>query len=329
MLSLLPRSALVAPASPRVASRASRRGRVPLASRARARARRPTAVVPSEARDDRPARAALGRGSRVTVCAMTIGGVGPAANDDDDEVIDVEASAPSGAEDAASDADVDAPVRQNYVWNAPGWEALVKICYVAVAALICNNILFEFFPYGLGAPARPPAFLSCETGELLVMLSGVLLGAFDFGPQCGKQIRGGLKALDNSIAKQRQAAVDFLGLVLLKIVSDGIGLALLALPALLMPDWLPRSAGIGVALLGRSAFVENCDQTFDVDGVAKTVPQNVRAIIAVFDRTLAFMAISVAYGTFNDAPYVALPSAILFFAGAVYFAFGEKLMRKK
>ena len=35
-------------------------------------------------------------------------------------------------------------------------------------------------------PARPPAFLSCETGELLVMLSGVLLGAFDFGPQCGE-----------------------------------------------------------------------------------------------------------------------------------------------
>lgn len=327
MLSLLPRSALVAPASPRVASRASRRGRVPLASRARARARRPTAVVPSEARD-RPARAALGRGSRVTVCAMTIGGVGPAANDDDDEVIDVEASA-SGAEDAASDADVDAPVRQNYVWNAPGWEALVKICYVAVAALICNNILFEFFPYGLGAPARPPAFLSCETGELLVMFSGVLLGAFNFGPQCGKQIRGGLKALDNSIAKQRQAAVDFLGLVLLKIVSDGIGLALLAAPASLMPDWLPRSAGIGLALLGRSAFVENCDQTFDANGVAKTVPQNVRAIIAIFDRTLAFMAISVAYGTFSDAPYVAIPSAILFFVGASYFAFFRILRRKK
>ena len=258
---------------------------------------------------------------------MTIGGVGPAANDDDDEGIDVGVRVRRRLRRRLRRGGSTCPCART-VWNAPGWEALVKICYVAVAALICNNILFEFFPYGLGAPARPPAFLSCETGELLVMLSGVLLGAFDFGPQCGKQIRGGLKALDNSIAKQRQAAVDFLGLVLLKIVSDGIGLALLALPALLMPDWLPRSAGIGVALLGRSAFVENCDQTFDVDGVAKRCAERPRDHRRL-RRTLAFMAISVAYGTFNDAPYVALPSAILLFAGAVYFAFGEKLMRKK
>ena len=58
----------------------------------------------------------------------------------------------------------------------------------------------------------------------------------------------------------KQAAPDFLGLVLLKILSDGAGLALAA--PVLVPDWLPRSVGIGVALLGRSAFVENCAQTF-------------------------------------------------------------------
>ena len=257
------------------------------------------------------------RGDLASTHAMAVGGIGPASADDDDTDAGAEDPEPEGY-----------PVRQNYVWNAPGWEALVKICYVAVAALICNNILFEFFPYGLGAPARPPAFLSCETGELLVMLSGVLLGAFDFGPQCGKQIRGGLKALGVSVAKQRQAAVNFLGLVLLKIVSDAIGLALLAAPAALVPDWLPRSVGIGVALLGRSAFVENCAVTFGIDGAQKPVPANVRAIIAVFDRTLAFMAISVAYGTYNAAPYVAVPSAALFLR-AIYFAFGEKFLRKK
>jgi hypothetical protein len=164
---------------------------------------------------------------------------------------------------------------------------------------------------------------------MLVMLSGVLLGAFDFGPQCGAQIRGGLKALDVSVAKQRKAASDFLGLVLLKILSDGAGLALLAAPAFLVPDWLPRSVGIGVALLGRSAFVENCAQTFSAEGVARPVAANVRAIIAVFDRTLAFMALSVAYGTHSQAPYVAVTSAVLFFAGAIYFAFGEKLLGKK
>ena len=161
------------------------------------------------------------------------------------------------------------------------------------------------------------------------MLSGVLLGAFDFGPQCGAQIRGGLKALDVSVAKQRKAASDFLGLVLLKILSDGAGLALLAAPAFLVPDWLPRSVGIGVALLGRSAFVENCAQTFSTEGAARPVAADVRAIIAVFDRTLAFMALSVAYGTRSQAPYVAVTSAVLFFAGAIYFAFGEKLLGKK
>ena len=159
------------------------------------------------------------------------------------------------------------------------------------------------------------------------MLSGVLLGAFDFGPQCAKQIPRRLKALD----ARRQAATSrrqFPRLVLLKIVSDAIGLALPAAPAALVPDWLPRSVGIGVALLGRSAFVENCAVTFGIDGAQKPVPANVRAIIAVFDRTLAFMAISVAYGTYNAAPYVGSPRA-LFFAGAIYFAFGEKLLRKK
>jgi|TARA_B110000977_G_scaffold176330_1_gene231884 hypothetical protein len=220
-------------------------------------------------------------------------------------------------------------IPQNYVWNAPGWEAFVKLAYVGVAALICNNILFECFPYGLGTPPSPPEIFSCEFAEVLVMLSGVLLGAFDFGPQCGAQIRGGLKALDVTIAKQRQDASNFLGLVLLKILSDGIGLALLAAPAFLVPDWLPRSAGIGIALLGRSAFVENCAQTFSVEGVAKPVPDNIRAIIAIFDRTLAFMALSVAYGTYSQAPYVAVTSAVLFFAGALYFAFGEKLLGKK
>ena len=258
------------------------------------------------------------RGDLASTHAMAVGGIGPASADDDDTDAGAEDSEPEGY-----------PVTPNYVWNAPGWEAFVKIAYVVVAALICNNILYSFFPYGLSSPAAPPALFSCEAGELLVMLSGVLLGAFDFGPQCAKQIRGGLKALDVSFAKQRQAAVDFLGLVLLKIVSDAIGLAFLAAPAALVPDWLPRSAGIGVALLGRSAFVENCAVTFGIDGAQKPVPANVRAIIAVFDRTLAFMAISVAYGTYNAAPYVAVPSAALFFAGAIYFAFGEKLLRKK
>ena len=159
---------------------------------------------------------------------MAVGGVGPASADDDDTDAGAEDPEPEGY-----------PVTPNYVWNAPGWEAFVKIAYVVVAALICNNILYSFFPYGLSSPAAPPALFSCEAGELLVMLSGVLLGAFDFGPQCAKQIRGGLKALDVSVAKQRQAAVNFLGLVLLKIVSDAIGLALLAAPAALVPDW-PR-----------------------------------------------------------------------------------------
>jgi hypothetical protein len=219
--------------------------------------------------------------------------------------------------------------RQNYAWNAEGWEQLVKIAYAAVAALICNNILFECFPYGIGTPPSPPGLFSCEFAEMLVMFSGVLLGAFDFGPQCGAQIRGGLKALDVSVSKQRQAASDFLGLVLLKILSDGLGLALLAAPAFLLPDWLPRSVGIGVALLGRSVFVEKCAQTFTASGAPKPVPADVRAVIGVFDRTLAFMALSVAYGTYSSAPYVAVPSAILFFLGASYFAFGEKLLGKK
>ena len=106
-------------------------------------------------------------------------------------------------------------------------------------------------------------------------------------------------------------------------------MALLAAPAFLVPDWLPRSVGIGVALLGRSAFVENCAQTFSAEGVPKPVPADVRAIIAVFDRTLAFMALSVAYGAHSQAPHVAVTSAVLFFAGAVYIAFGEKLLGKK
>jgi hypothetical protein len=41
------------------------------------------------------------------------------------------------------------------------------------------------------------------------------------------------------------------------------------------------------------------------------------------------MALCVAYGTHSQAPYVAVTSAVLFFAGAVYFAFGEKLLGKK
>ena len=276
----------------------------------------------ARARSHRAAGVASGasaRGERGATRAMA-GNVGPVADGPD----------PTGSGAPSETNEPDPPGgRQNYVWNAPGWEQLVKIAYVAVAALICNNMLFECFPYGIGTPPSPPALFSCEFAEMLVMLSGVLLGAFDFGPQCGAQIRGGLKALDVSVAKQRQAASDFLGLVLLKITSDGLGLALLAAPAFLVPDWLPRSVGIGVALLGRSAFVENCAQTFSAEGVPKPVPADVRAIIAVFDRTLAFMALSVAYGTHSQAPYVAVTSAVLFFAGAIYFAFGEKLLGKK
>ena len=262
---------------------------------------------------------AFARGDRGATRAMA-GDVGPTADQPE----------PTGSGASSETNEPDPPAgRQNYVWNAPGWEQFVKIAYVAVAALICNNMLFECFPYGIGTPPSPPALFSCEFAEMLVMLSGVLLGAFDFGPQCGAQIRGGLKALDVSVAKQRKAASDFLGLVLLKILSDGAGLALLAAPAFLVPDWLPRSVGIGVALLGRSAFVENCAQTFSAEGVARPVASDVRAIIAVFDRTLAFMALSVAYGTHSQAPYVAVTSAVLFFAGAIYFAFGEKLLGKK
>lgn len=283
----------------------------PFERRACAPRSHPTAGVASRA---------FARGDRASTRAMA-GNLGPAADGPD--------STGSNADSETNDEPDHPSGRQNYVWNAPGWEQFVKIAYVAVAALICNNILFECFPYGIGTPPSPPELFSCEFAEMLVMLSGVLLGAFDFGPQCGAQIRGGLKALDVSVAKQRRAASDFLGLVLLKIVSDGVGLALLAAPAFLVPDWLPRSVGIGVALLGRSAFVENCAQTFSPEGVPKPVPENVRAIIAVFDRTLAFMALCVAYGTHSQAPYVAVTSAVLFFAGAVYFAFGEKLLGKK
>ena len=38
---------------------------------------------------------------------------------------------------------------------------------------------------------------------------------------------------------------------------------------------------------------------------------------------------TVAYGAHSQAPHVAVTSAVLFFAGAVYIAFGEKLLGKK
>jgi hypothetical protein len=214
----------------------------------------------------------------------------------------------------------------NYVWNAAGWEQFVKLAYLGLAALICNNVLFECFPYGFGTPPSPPELFSCQFAEMLVMVSGVILGAFNFGPQCGAQIKGGLKALsDVSSAKQRKDAGDFLGLVLLKIAADAVGLALLAAPDFMIPTGLPRSLGLGITFLGHSVFMQNCAQTYSAFGVPRPVPEAVRAVIAMLDRTLGFMALSVAYGTYSQAPSVALTSAVLFFAGAVYFSFENKL----
>ena len=67
-------------------------------------------------------------------------------------------------------------------------------------------------------------------------------------PRAGKQVRGGLKALDQ-IGGTRAAASDFLGLVILKMIFDLLGLAALAAPAAHLPGWLPRTAGIGVTML--------------------------------------------------------------------------------
>jgi hypothetical protein len=71
--------------------------------------------------------------------------------------------------------------------------------------------------------------------------------------------------------------------------------------------------------------MQNCAQTYSAFGVPRPVPEAVRAVIAMLDRTLGFMALSVAYGTYSQAPSVALTSAVLFFAGAVYFSFENKL----
>lgn len=198
----------------------------------------------------------------------------------------------------------------------------MKLAYVAVSALIVANLVAGIFPAVAGSPPPPLR----QWGEMCVMASGVLLGSLNFGPQAGKQVRGGLKALDQ-IGGTRAAAVDFLGLVILKMLFDLLGLAALAVPAVYLPRWLPRTVGIGITMLAHGSFVSRCKTTFNADGSTKAVPSKVRELIANADRTLAFLALAVAAGTACNVPIVAVPAGGLFLAGAVYFTFEDQKAR--
>lgn len=197
----------------------------------------------------------------------------------------------------------------------------MKLSYAAVSALIVVQLVTGFFPAGPGSPPTTPPMRAW--GEMCVMASGALLGSLNFGPQAGKQVRGGLKALDQ-IGGTRAAAVEFLGLVMLKMIFDLLGLAMLAAPGAHLPGWVSRTAGVGVTMLAHGTFVQRCATTFNADGSTRAVPQKVRDLIANADRTLAFLAFAVAAGTAWGVPVVALPAGGLFFAAAVYFTFEEQ-----
>jgi hypothetical protein len=79
-------------------------------------------------------------------------------------------------------------------------------------------------------------------------------------------------------------------------------------------------------------FVEQCGTlrcTFTADGSTMNIPPKVIELVAMGDRTLALLVFSVAAGVYSNAPYVALPSAAIFLAGAVYFTFENKKARPK
>lgn len=198
--------------------------------------------------------------------------------------------------------------------NSDKWGNFVSFGYLFISAVIMNNILYTFFPNGLGAAMVKPAALKIT--ELMIALSCAILAACNFGPQAAKQVRGGLRALDQ-VGGNRATARDFLGLVLLKIIFDVVGLGAFAVPSALVPDFLPRSLGIAVTMFVHSAFVIHCDVTFDAEGVMRPIPGKMRELISSFDRTLAFLACAVAMVT--DV-WVAGISAGLFTAGALFFS---------
>ena len=204
--------------------------------------------------------------------------------------------------------------------NSDKWGNFVSFGYLFISAVIMNNILYTFFPNGLGAAMVKPAALKIT--ELMIAFSCAILAVCDFGPQAAKQVRGGLRALDQ-VGGNRATARDFLGLVLLKIIFDVVGLGAFAVPSALVPDFIPRSLGIAVTMFVHSAFVIHCDVTFDAEGVMRPIPGKMRELISSFDRTLAFLACAAAMVT--DV-WVAGISAGLFTAGALYFS-AEHLIR--
>jgi hypothetical protein len=211
------------------------------------------------------------------------------------------------------------------------WNGRIKLAYAAVSALIALNAVALFFPNGFGAPAAAPELL--RVAEVMVLAASALLGALNFGPQAGKQVQGGALGLKN-FGVQRATAREFLGLVCLKIIFDMFGLISLAIPLTWLPGWLvgARCAGMCVTMLGHSVFVEQCGTlrcTFTADGSTMNIPPKVIELVAMGDRTLALLVFSVAAGVYSNAPYVALPSAAIFLAGAVYFTFENKKARPK
>ena len=78
--------------------------------------------------------------------------------------------------------------------NSDKWGNFVSFGYLFISAVIMNNILYTFFPNGLGAAMVKPAALKIT--ELMIAFSCAVLAACDFGPQAAKQVRGGLRALD-------------------------------------------------------------------------------------------------------------------------------------
>lgn len=205
--------------------------------------------------------------------------------------------------------------------NGAKWELVVKVMYVAVASAVALKLALGFFPAGLGAPPATPPLQ--RVGELCVLASGALLGALNFGPQAGKQIHGGLRALDQ-IGGTRADAAEFLGLVMLKIIFDLFGLIVLAVPDAMLPGWLPRTAGIVVTMLAHGSFVTRCHITFNRDGTRKQIPPKARELISTADRVLAFLAMAVTIGTARNLPLVSLPTGCLFLIAAFYFTFENK-----
>ena len=87
---------------------------------------------------------------------------------------------------------------------------------------VALRLLLVFFPHGLGAPGAMPDINA--VGEACVLATGALVGALNFGPQAGKQVRGGMTAF-HQMTGQASAAAEFLGKVGIKMVFDIMGLA--------------------------------------------------------------------------------------------------------